>query len=329
MMRAVMQWPLRKKILAGLAAILIALSLLNASWIAPKPTGNITLIAHRGVAQMYDTSVSGDCTAKRIYPPEHDVLENTEKSIKLAARLGGDMVAVDIAPTKDGQMVLFRDDALDCRTDGNGAVGSATLAELKTLDIGYGYTADGGRSFPFRGQGVGLMPTAQEALAANPKGAMLFNFKTKNAAEADQLFAIIKASGRDPVALKDGFTGAQAPVDRIRTLIPGIWAFSLDETQACTRAYVLTAWTGILPGSCRGKTIGIPLNYQFVMWGWPNRLIDRMASSGGKVIVFGPYSSGGQNTGLTTAEQLGEIPDSFKGYIWVDAIREVGPALKR
>ncbi len=27
------------------------------------------------------------------------------------------------------------------------------MSELKTLDIGYGYTADGGKSFPFRGQG--------------------------------------------------------------------------------------------------------------------------------------------------------------------------------
>ena len=27
----------------------------------------------------------------------------------------------------------------------------ATLAELKTLDIGYGYTADGGKTYPFKG----------------------------------------------------------------------------------------------------------------------------------------------------------------------------------
>ena len=38
-------------------------------------------------------------------------------------------------------------------------------AELEALDIGHGYTADGGATFPFRGKAVGEMPTLGEALA--------------------------------------------------------------------------------------------------------------------------------------------------------------------
>ena len=30
------------------------------------------------------------------------------------------------------------------------------LEELQRLDVGYGYTSDGGETFPFRGSGVGL-----------------------------------------------------------------------------------------------------------------------------------------------------------------------------
>jgi glycerophosphoryl diester phosphodiesterase len=32
--------------------------------------------------------------------------------------------------------------------------------------------------------------------------------------------------------------------------------------------------------------------------------------------------------GLTLPEQLGKIPSSFKGYVWVDDIWTVGPALR-
>ena len=75
--------------------------------------------------------------------------------------------------------------------------------------------------------------------------------------------------------------------------------------------------------------LAIPINYQWIMWGWPNRLIARMASVGAKVIVFGPYESGKSNEGLTGAEQLGNIPANFNGYIWVEDINKVGPALRR
>ena len=32
--------------------------------------------------------------------------------------------------------------------------------------------------------------------------------------------------------------------------------------------------------------------------------------------------------GLTLPEQLGEIPSTFNGYVWVDDIWTVGPALR-
>ncbi len=59
------------------------------------------------------------------------------------------MVEIDVAPTKDGKMVLFHDWTVDCRTNGKGETRDLTLAELKALDIGYGYTADGGKTYPF------------------------------------------------------------------------------------------------------------------------------------------------------------------------------------
>ncbi len=210
-------------LLAPLALVAVALSLINASWLAPTPKGQPKLIAHRGVYHLYDKKAAAGrdtCTARFIHEPQHEVFENTVASMQIAAGEGADLVEIDVAPTKDGAMVLFHDWTVDCRTDGKGETRDLTLAELKTLDIGYGYTADGGKTFPLRGKGVGLIPTVEEAINALPNHPILFNFKSKDAGEADQLFAILKASGRDYQKLGDAFYGAQRPVDRIRELAP-------------------------------------------------------------------------------------------------------------
>ncbi|MBX7494532.1 glycerophosphodiester phosphodiesterase [Qipengyuania sp. 6B39] len=313
--------------LAG-AVLFLVLTLVNASWLAPDPTGSVKLIAHRGLYQQYDkTGVGRDtCTADRLEQPVHDYLENTTRSIARAAKLGAWFVEVDIAPTKDGRIAVFQDWTVDCRTDGSGETRDLTLAQLKALDAGFGYTADGGKTFPFRGKGVGAIPTLDEALAASGRARLLYNFKSKDPAEADLLAAALKAAGRDTSAKGDAFYGAQGPVDRIRTHFPEAWAFSMEEGKACTKAYLALGWSGYVPEACRGGTIFVPLNYQWAFWGWPNRMIARMDAVGARIMVLGPQGEG-RPRGLDLPEQLGAIPASFNGYAMVDDTLAVIPAL--
>ena len=100
---------------------------------------------------------------------------------------GADIVEFDIHPTTDGHFAVFHDWTVDCRTEGNGVTREHTLAELKALDIGYGYTADGGKTFPFRGKGVGLMPSLDEVLAAFPGKRFLINIKSNDSGEGTML----------------------------------------------------------------------------------------------------------------------------------------------
>ena len=97
--------------------------------------------------------------------------------------------------------------------------------------------------------------------------------------------------------------------------------------KACTKDYALTGWTSIVPESCRDGTLMIPVNMQWLMWGWPNRLLQRMNGVGARVIVMGPYGSN-TGAGLTLPEQLGEIPSSFNGYLWAEDIWTIGPAFR-
>ncbi len=324
-MRRVLRW-------AGLvlAVVVLILSITNASWLASDPGGAPKLIAHRGLYQMYDkTGVERDtCTADRIYQPYHRYLENTIPSIIRAQKLGTWMVEVDVAPTKDGELVVWHDWTLDCRTEGTGPVRDATLEELKALDIGYGYTADGGQTYPFRGgEFVGAMPTFEEVVSALPqRGRLMINFKSKDPSEADLIAKKLAEIDRDPAKAGDGFYGHPGPINRMRELHPEAWAWSTREARVCSEDYVLYGWSGYLPESCLGKTMLIPLNYQWAFWGWPNRLMARMEEYGGEVIVIGPVADN-LPRGLTLPEQLTEIPDSFNGFIWIEDSFSIPPAL--
>src|SRR5262245_37535043 len=102
-----------------------------------------TLLAHRGLHQIFSQQglTAETCTAERIYPPTHWLLENTIPSMEAAFSAGADIVEFDIHPTTDGKFAIIHDWTLDCRTNGKGVTREHSMTELKTLDVGYGYTA--------------------------------------------------------------------------------------------------------------------------------------------------------------------------------------------
>jgi glycerophosphoryl diester phosphodiesterase len=106
--------------------------------------------------------------------------ENTLESIRHGVEAGADAIESDIHATADDHLVLFHDDTLERTTDGAGVVEEMTLEELKQLDAGHGFTADLGRSFPFRDRGVRI-PTLDEAVEACGDLPMICEIKTAKA----------------------------------------------------------------------------------------------------------------------------------------------------
>ena len=313
----------------ALAALVLGLTFYNASWLADTPRGNVKLIAHRGAYQLYDTRglAEDDCTATRIETPWHSYIENTVASLDQAKRHGAAMVELDIAPTADGQLAVFHDQTLDCRTDGTGPVRAMTLAELGELDAGFGYSADGGKTFPLRGKGVGAIPSLERFVETAGTKPLLFDFKGDDAREADLLAEKLEAMGRDVEGIGDSFYGEAAPIERIRALYPEAWAYTEAEARACTTGYLKTGWFGIVPEACENGTIAIPINRQWLFAGWPNKLIARMEEVGARVLVIGPHGGEDAPLGIDLPEQLGDIPASFNGWVMVDDIQAIGAAL--
>ena len=93
--------------------------------------------------------------------------ENTLLAFRGALELGYTHIETDVHLTRDGHIVCFHDATLERTTNGTGLLREHTLAELRTLDAGFHFSPDGGRSFPFRGQGC-TVPTLAEALALDP-----------------------------------------------------------------------------------------------------------------------------------------------------------------
>lgn len=168
----------RRTVLLIIISVLLLVWLNNTNVFYSKQR-DYKLLAHRGLAQSYDVSkVDWDTnTAEIIDEPEHPYLENTIPSMQAAFDLGADVVELDVRLTKDKRLAVFHDFALEYRTNASGLVGDYTMAELKDLDIGYGYTADKGQTFPFRGKGLGLMPELAEVFSAFPGKELLINVK--------------------------------------------------------------------------------------------------------------------------------------------------------
>ena len=316
-------------VLVGVAVVSVLLSLINASWLAPKPLGRLNLVAMRGVAQRADPAAAGQaCAGARIIAEEGNLyIENSLPSLYKALKLGAQTVAIDVQRTSDGQMVVFQDASLDCRTNGKGPVRDHRLGDLKKLDIGHGYTPDGGKTFPLRGRGIGAMPAVEDVLRYIPSGGIIFNFVSGDPSEADALVAAFGRAGAK-IDSRYGFAGSPAIAARMRQLAPDAWVYSPAEKSACLDDYVRTGWTSFVPGSCRDTTLILPLDARWKIWGWPYRFFDRMAKAKSKMLIFAS-ANGGAPKALDQPAQYDEVPRSYRGYLFVDDIWTMGPSLQR
>lgn len=307
---------------AGLAVTLFSLTHLTPE---PKKPAGFEIVAHRGVHQDYTGSSKGlrvgkaylsECTASRIYKPTHEYLENTVESIQAAFDYGATMVEIDIRPTGDNQLVVFHDWMLDCRTNGAGKVSDHPVEYLRTLDIGHGYTHDGGRTYPFRGKGIGGIKTLGEVLQRFPDKKFLIDNKNGNNLQTAQL--IVDALARLPEAQQKliYLWCADQAFAYIKSRLPSAKRLLMSRKQAkeILIPYLLKFGFGDLPGQYKNQGLGLPANYLWLAWGWPNRLLGKVYEADMRFYVY-----------LNTLEQAEEISGIPINGVITDHIETVGP----
>ncbi len=278
----------------------------------PTLPAGIEILAHRGVSQTFhrEDLSNETCTAERIYPPTHGFLENTLPSMNEAFRLGATIVEIDIHRTADDRIVVFHDWRLECRTDGHGVTREQTLATLKGLDIGHGYTADGGKTFPFRGKGVGMMPTLEEVLERFPDKSFLLDQKDGDIATTrllGRLLAKYPAEQRARLFL----WGKAGLAEELARLAPGVGRLLMTrrESAGCIGEYIRN---DVLPASCTTTGLGLPNALIPVSRG----LIDAARAAGVPV-----YAAGVDRR--EDVEQLGEQAGPWLSGIITDKIEVI------
>lgn len=314
----------------GLAILLVAFALWlgNSSRFAEPLASGPRLLAHRGLGQDYsrDGLTGETCTAARMLPSEHPYLENTLPSMRAAFVLGAEVVELDIHPTADGRFAVFHDWRLDCRTEGTGVTREQTLAYLQSLDVGYGYTADGGETYPFRGKGVGMLPSLDQVLEAFPDRRLLLNLKSDDPREGELLAEFLT---RLPETHRERLMvyGARRPMAVLRDRLPSLRVMSRKSLEKCLIPYVALGWSGHVPASCERTLLVVPTNVAPWLWGWPNRFLQRMDAVDTPVYLVDDYTGGRFSRGLDRVEDLEKIPAGYSGGIWTDRIDRLAPAL--
>jgi glycerophosphoryl diester phosphodiesterase len=319
----------RRWIAAGIAALVIGpVYLANASWLAPLPNGTPGVLSHRGVHQTYRRVPNAlqACEATRMNPPTNPYLENTIPSMQASFAAGATALEIDVHPTTDGDFAVFHDWVLECKTNGRGVTRDQTMAYLKTLDVGYGYTADGGKTYPFRGKGVGMMKTLDEILRTFPGKRILINVKSRDPWESEQLVKYLNARGH-PTDRRLWVWAEGRAGDRLRALAPRAMVVNRGRLKACAWRYLALGWSGHVPDACRGGAIAVPTNLRALLWGWPNRFLRRMEEAGVEVLIAGPI--GGKEPFVSEAGQLDAVPPGFGGFIITDHIERIGPEVRR
>jgi glycerophosphoryl diester phosphodiesterase len=311
-----------------LAVAAVALSLFNASWIAGTPPGRLIVIANRGITQAPRPGATGPCAGAQILPPEMGFIENTVPALRQVRNMGGNGVAIDVRRTADGRAVAFRDETLDCRTDGTGRVADASFEALRRLDAGYRYTADGGASFPLRGRGTGLIPSVADILYEIRQTPILFVIHGDDPSAADALAAEFRTA-RTEIDDRFVYLGAEPVIARMRALAPRAFASSPEAAARCLAGYRRAGWLGIVPGDCRGALVALTPGANWTLWGWPYRFLKRLAGAGGRAVLVEAIESDGTLRGLTRADQLPEVPVGYRGYLLVEDMPRAGRALAR
>lgn len=116
---------------------------------------------------------------------------DTMYAFEQAVALGVDVLEMDAHITKDGRIVLMHDEKVDRTTDSTGLIEDMTLAELKQLDAAYGWSPDGGQTYPYRGQGI-QVPALDELFEAFPQMRYVIEIKLTENPIQEPLCALIR-----------------------------------------------------------------------------------------------------------------------------------------
>ena len=192
--------------------------------------------------------------------------ENTFAAFDYAVGLGVDAIEFDIRITRDGVVVVIHDPTLERTTNGAGRVAGQSAADLARIDAGARFSPDGGKTFPFAEQGIGV-PTLEGLIERYPDIPLLIEIKVAEAAA--ETLRLFRRYGCEDRVLIDSMD-----VDALR-----LFRGTRVSVGAARRDVVSLTWRsamGLVPSSLPYKALCIPERYGITV---PVRRLTRAAAS--------------------------------------------------
>lgn len=257
------------------------------------PAYSFELISHKGLHNEECLEAGKLCRADCLTWTGAETLENTIPAIRRAFAMGADRVEIDLRVTKEGEIVLYHDNELSCRTEGKGQVRHHTVKELKKLDVAHNLKFLNREDNPLKGQGIGLIPTLKEVLEAFPHKKFFLNPKDTTLVFRNRLNEVIEeVCVKKKKCSPSDFSmwGAWVSWDSLKNKFPdfGPRFANAYAGNSCELMYKMWAWAGIFPEQC--KDLVMVYSWERIntwnTWGWPTQLVRRFHKHGSKVYVI-------------------------------------------
>ena len=153
--------------------------------------------------------------------------ENTLFACKKVIELGiADFLEMDVHLTKDKKLVVIHDEQVDRTTNGKGNVSELTLSEIQKLDAGYNLSPDGGKTFPFRGQGI-IIKELEDFFKEIPDRKYYIEVKPESKEAAKSLVALVQKYKMEEKVVIGSFK--QGVKDEIYRLLPDAGLFGTQS----------------------------------------------------------------------------------------------------
>lgn len=175
--------------------------------------------------------------------------ENTLQAMRLGVAAGADAIELDVHSCADGDVVVIHDASVDRTTDGRGAVGEMTLADLRCLDAGCRFTPVPGA----RAAGTARIPTLDEVIEEFPHTAIIIELKTRAASAATR--AVIERHAAEDRCVVDSFHADALEIFRGSRIARGPASEGVARLMA-------RAWLGTRSPGVEFDVLCIPRNYR-------------------------------------------------------------------
>lgn len=254
-----------------------------------------------------------------------------------------------IANEPDGEIILvghgkwpLPTDTNDCIIDAEIALGdTAYNADVRSLRTVGAYDADAIKFETDLVNGQLLVPrppktdcaadlrrprsTINEAISAMSALQIFTAVKTDETEKADALIAALKGQSYPN---QIWVYGDDDLTQKISAAVPSVKSLPVILARQCITDYKKSGWYGDVPKSCAQGNAIILIDDGFTLWGWPNRLMARFAKNDIHIFIAKDIV-GDEIIGLDDVTRYGDIPESFVGTIWIEDIKNLGPALMR